>query len=60
MVRLQTEGSGLGLFIVRNIIQRHGGEVSVISEEGKGSTFSFTLPLREELIPTVVEAFVAF
>ncbi len=60
VVRLQTEGSGLGLFIVRNIIQRHGGEVSVISEEGKGSTFSFTLPLREELIPTVVEAFVAF
>lgn len=46
-VKLQTEGSGLGLFLVRNIIARHGGSVAVETEENKGSTFSFTLPLDE-------------
>lgn len=44
-IRKQTEGSGLGLFIVKNIIEKHGGKVSVESEENKGSTFSFTLPI---------------
>uniref|UniRef100_UPI004056365B sensor histidine kinase n=1 Tax=Acetatifactor sp. TaxID=1872090 RepID=UPI004056365B len=37
-------GSGLGLSIVKAIIERHGGTVSCESEEGKGSCFSFTLP----------------
>ena len=50
-VKLQTEGSGLGLFLVRNIIARHGGSVAVDTEEGKGSTFSFTLPLNEDHVP---------
>jgi signal transduction histidine kinase len=45
-IRRQTEGSGLGLFIVKNIIEEHGGKVSVESEENKGSTFSFTLPAK--------------
>lgn len=44
-IRTQTEGSGLGLFIVKNIIEKHGGKVEVESEEGKGSTFSFYLPV---------------
>ena len=39
------KGSGLGLFIVRNVAQRHGGDTWVESEEGKGSTFYFTIPL---------------
>lgn len=38
-------GLGLGLFISAEIIKRHGGRVGVISEENKGSSFWFTLPL---------------
>ncbi|MEZ4868728.1 MAG: ATP-binding protein [Caldilineaceae bacterium] len=40
-----TEGQGLGLSIVRRIIEKLGGEVGLESEVGRGSTFSFTLPL---------------
>jgi len=38
------EGVGLGLAIVKEIIDAHGGKVSVTSREGKGSTFTFSLP----------------
>jgi signal transduction histidine kinase len=37
------EGIGLGLATVRSIVERHGGQVSMESEEGEGSTFSFSL-----------------
>lgn len=41
-------GTGLGLAIVKHIVQAHGGNVWAASEEGKGSTFSFTLPLGSD------------
>lgn len=51
--RVQTDktrdivGTGLGLFIVKEIIEKMGGTISVASEEGKGSTFSFALQVAD-------------
>ena len=40
------EGTGLGLAIARNLVEQHGGRLSLRSEVGKGSRFSFTIPLE--------------
>lgn len=39
------QGTGLGLYVVKGVIEAHGGTVSLESEENKGTTISFTLPL---------------
>lgn len=42
---MQTEGAGTGLYIARATIEKLGGRISFSSEEGRGSRFSFTLPI---------------
>lgn len=44
-INQQTKGTGLGLALVKNIVEAHNGKVWLKSKAGQGSTFSFTLPL---------------
>lgn len=43
----EERGLGLGLYVTRAIIEAHGGKISVVSEEGAGSTFSVILPVQQ-------------
>ena len=52
VIRMQTEGTGLGLFIARNIIMAHGGTIAVTSEEGKGTTVILRIPRKHSPHPS--------
>lgn len=58
-VSIKTEGSGLGLYITKNIIMMHGGEIWVESKEKEGTTFYFTIPFLGESPGRNVEEFIS-
>src|SRR5438067_1461675 len=49
-------GLGLGLYITKQIVERHGGTIWVESREGQGTTFSFSLPIAPAVEPAPAPA----
>lgn len=47
-------GAGLGLSIAKFIVEAHGGKISVESQLGRGSRFTFSLPIKEENLPKLI------
>lgn len=50
-IKSQTEGSGLGLYIAKGVVNSHGGEIWAESELNRGTTITITLPTDPNLIP---------
>ena len=48
----RTSGIGLGLYLAKNIIDRHGGKIWAKSALGRGSIFTFSLPIDSDYIPS--------
>jgi signal transduction histidine kinase len=53
---LETDGTGLGLYLVRLIVEQLGGQVRCESEEGRGATFCFTVPGRRSPRPGAISS----
>lgn len=51
-IRSDTEGTGLGLYISKNIVEAHGGKIWFTSEENRGSSFFFWIPQADEKNPS--------
>lgn len=49
--QLRVGGTGIGLYLVRQVVDAHGGRIAVDSEPNRGTTFRITLPLRKEARP---------
>jgi len=57
VTKIDTEGTGLGLYISKNIIEAHEGKIWFDSEENKGTTFYFTIPIKKEYAQFLTEDF---
>ncbi|MFA6581425.1 MAG: substrate-binding domain-containing protein [Paludibacter sp.] len=55
----RASGSGIGLHLTKSLVEMHNGDISIRSEEGKGSTFTVRIPFRQKEI-TVVEQYPKF
>ena len=56
-MKTETEGTGLGLFVAKYIIEAHGGRIWFESKLDKGSVFCFTLPIKKEFAEYLTEEF---